>query len=193
MTSRSKPPKSGLVEFISCAVILLAWCGPSLAEVRALVWASDYSQANNSDLELKNTLVDARAVSGMLRKLGLRDVRVIENASAETWDTEIQGLADRLGPEDVALLYYAGHAVQVGGRNYFLAADGNTLISSEEVLSAVMGKGRGTVFLIDACRHNPFRNQAAEKKQLKIGEIGANAPAAKSVDKPKSRAMETLS
>jgi uncharacterized caspase-like protein len=193
MTRRFKPPKSGQTGFLFCALVLLAWCSPSNAEVRALVWASDYSQSHNSDLELKNTLVDAHSVNDMLRKLGLRDVRVIENASAETWDAEIQSLADRLGPDDVALLYYAGHAVQVGGRNYFLAADGSTLISSEEVLATIMGKGRGTVFLIDACRDNPFRNQTTEKKQLKIGSIGTNAPVAKGVDKPRSRAMETLS
>jgi uncharacterized caspase-like protein len=172
-------------------IVLLAWSTGAHSEVRALVWASDYSQAHDSDLTLPNTLVDARAVSAMLQKLGLRDVRMIENASAETWDQEIQGLAERLGPDDVALLYYAGHAVQVGGRNYFLAADGRTLISSEEVLSTVMGKGRGAVFLIDACRDNPFRNQAAEKKLLTIGEIGAAAKGAGG--KPKSRAMETLS
>jgi uncharacterized caspase-like protein len=193
MTLPFRPPKSGLTRFLPCAMILLAWCRPSGAEVRALIWASDYSQSHNSELELKNTLVDARAVSDMLRKLGLRDVHVIENANAATWDSEMQGFADRLGPDDVGFLYYAGHAVQVGGRNYFLAADGSTLISSEEVLSTIMGKGRGTVFLIDACRDNPFRNQAAEKKQLKISEIGANASGTKGTDKAKSRTMETLS
>ena len=173
---------------------MLACSTAAYAEVRALIWASDYSQTRNSDLELKNTLVDARAVSDMLQKLGLRDVRTIENASAETWDLEIQGLADRLGADDVALLYYAGHAVQVGGRNYFLAADGSTLISSEEVLSTIMGKGRGAVFLIDACRDNPFRNQAPENKQLKIGAIGTNTAGTSGAGAtPKSRAMETLS
>ena len=174
------------------ALATLACSPAAYAEVRALIWASDYSQARNSDLELKNTLVDARAVSDMLQKLGLRDVRTIENASAETWDREIRGLADRLGADDVALLYYAGHAVQVGGRNYFLAADGSTLISSEEVLSTIMGKGRGAVFLIDACRDNPFRNQAPDKKQLKIGAIGTSSAGAAGA-RPTSRAMETLS
>jgi uncharacterized caspase-like protein len=194
MTPQLKPSASWRVRFLLCVMTACAWSG-ARAEVRALVWASDYSTAHNHDLELGNTLVDARAVSDMLRKLGVKDVRVIENASAETWDSEIQGLADRLAPDDVALLYYAGHAVQVAGRNYFLAADGSTLISSEDVLSTIMGKGRGAVFLIDACRDNPFRNQAAsEKKQLKIGGVGTNGGVTKgAVDKTKSRSMGTMS
>ncbi len=151
--------------------------GPAHAETRALVLASDYTKALNPDLELKNTLVDARAVSALFRKLGLQDVRVVENGSVEAWDSEFQALVGRLQPDDIVLLYYAGHAVQVNGRNFFLAADGVTLVSSDEVLSAIMGKAGGTVFLIDACRDNPFRNQASEKRQLHV----------------KSRTMETLS
>ena len=51
------------------------------------------------------------------------------------------------------------------------------VVSSDEVLSTIMAKAGGTVFLIDACRDNPFRNQASEKRQLRI----------------RSRTMETLS
>jgi uncharacterized caspase-like protein len=175
-----KPPQS--VQRVSWAfAMVLLWFGwigePAQAETRALVLAADYSQARNADLQLKNTLVDARAVSAMFRKLGLQDVRVVENGSVQAWDDEVRALVGRLQPDDIALLYYAGHAVQVNGRNFFLAPDGVTLVSSDEVLSAIMGKAGGTVFLIDACRDNPFRNQASEKRQLQI----------------KSRTMETVS
>jgi uncharacterized caspase-like protein len=144
------------------------------AEVRALLWAADYVNASNPELQLSNTLLDARTVADMLRRLGLKDVRLAENPSAEVWNNELESLAQRLQPEDVALLYYAGHAVQISGRNYFLAADGTTLIASEDVLATVMARARGTVFLIDACRDNPFRDAAAEQRNstLKIGELG---------------------
>ena len=151
--------------------------GTAQAETRALVLAADYSQARNPDLELKNTLVDARAVTALFHKLGLHDVTIVENGSVDAWDKEIQSLVGRLQADDIALLYYAGHAVQVTGRNFFLGADGVTLVSSDEVLSTIMAKAGGTVFLIDACRDNPFRNQASEKRQLRI----------------RSRTMETLS
>mgnify|MGYP002373893256 FL=1 len=179
-----KPPQS--VPSMSRAVcITLMWValgmalagGTAQAETRALVLAADYSQARNPDLELKNTLVDARAVTALFHKLGLHDVTIVENGSVDAWDKEIQSLVGRLQADDIALLYYAGHAVQVNGRNFFLGADGVTLVSSDEVLSTIMAKAGGTVFLIDACRDNPFRNQASEKRQLRI----------------RSRTMETLS
>ena len=180
MNLAPQPPQSG-PRVPWTLFITLLWfslvSGAARAETRALVLASDYTQAANTELELKNTLVDARAVSALFRKLGLQDVRVVENGSVEAWDSEVQALVGRLQPDDIALLYYAGHAVQVNGRNFFLAADGVTLVSSDEVLSTIMGKAGGTVFLIDACRDNPFRNQASEKRQLRV----------------RSRAMETLS
>ena len=181
MNRQEKPPQSGLVIAALCLVAaLVAPC--ARAELRVLVWASDYRGAGNHDLELPNTLVDAHGVTDMFHKLGVKDLRLIENPLAETWESETASLAQRLGPDDVAVLYYAGHAVQVQGENFFLASDGTTLISSEQVLAPVMAKARGTVFLIDACRDNPFRNQAAQKKELKI-----------SAGTAKSRAMETLS
>jgi uncharacterized caspase-like protein len=148
---------------------------PAQAEVRALLWASDYANSGNPDLRLGNTLRDARAVADMLRKLDLKDVRLVENPSPEAWNTELEAMAQRLQPEDVALVYYAGHAVQISGRNYFLAADGTTLIASEDVLAPIMARAHGTVFLVDACRDNPFRDAAREQKNrtLKIGEVAA--------------------
>lgn len=153
--------------------ILPLLAGPAHAEVRALLWATDYADAANPDLKLSNTLLDARAVAEMLRRLDLKDVRLVENPSTEAWNTELEALAQRLQADDVALLYYAGHAVQIGGRNYFLAADGTTLIASEDVLATIMTRARGTVFLVDACRDNPFRDAAAEHRSgtLRIDEV----------------------
>ncbi len=172
---------AALLRFAIFAAVPL-FAGPAHAEVRALLWAADYANAGNPDLQLSNTLLDARAVADMLRKLDLKDVRLVENPSAEVWNTELEALTQRLQPDDVALLYYAGHAVQISGRNYFLAADGTTLIASEDVLATIMARARGTVFLVDACRDNPFRDAATEQRNrtLKIGEVAANGARATS-------------
>jgi uncharacterized caspase-like protein len=173
MNGRAKPPKTWLRCFLWSAVCVLL-LGQAKAAVRALILASDYREAADSGLRLDNTLVDARAVNELFRKLGLQDVRLVENPTAESWEREIDALVGRLGADDVAILYYAGHAVQVGGNNYFLAADGTTLILSEQVLSAVMLKARGTVFLIDACRDNPFKDESAKSaRDVKISPVGA--------------------
>jgi uncharacterized caspase-like protein len=177
-----KPPKSGIVVTWVC---LLGAFAASLAqaETRVIVWASDYSKAHDRDLLLPNTLVDAKAVTGMFRKLKIQDLTAVENPTAEEWNAAVDGLVGRLGPDDVAVLYYAGHAVQVNGQNFFLAGDGTTLIASEQVLAPIMTKARGTVFLIDACRDNPFKDVAVKKsapaapkpQELKIAAIASRA------------------
>ena len=180
----AKRRKSSLQRALCALVPALLLAGPAQAEVRALLWASDYSAAKDTDLRLGNTLVDARAVSALFRKLGMQDVRLVENPTAEVLEREIESLAARLTANDVAVLYYAGHAVQVGGSNFFLAADGSTLISSEHVLSAVMAKALGTVFLVDACRNNPFKGEAAQTGRLLRITAGGLA---------RSRTLETMS
>jgi len=162
MVRGSKPPKSGFMVTLVCLAGALA-CGVVHAETRVIVWASDYSKARDRNLSLPNTLVDARAVSDMFRKLKIQDIDYLENPTAEQWDAAIDGLVGRLKPDDVAVLYYAGHAVQVNGQNFFLAGDGTTLIASEQVLAPIMTKAKGTVFLIDACRDNPFKDAVVEK------------------------------
>ncbi len=182
-----------------------------------IVWASDYTKARDKNLVLPNTLVDAQAVTEMFRKLKIQDLNYIENPTADEWDAAIDGLVTRLGSDDVAVLYYAGHAVQVNGQNFFLAGDGTTLIASEQVLAPIMTKAKGTVFLIDACRDNPFKDvvvakaePAAAKKDVAVKKGAKNAKPAAAValapepppaPKPqelkiatiKSRAMETVS
>lgn len=134
---------------------------PALAEVRALVIAISYRGAENSELALANTLIDGRSISGSLRAAGLTDVRLVEDPDLERWGQELDNFTARLGPGDIALVYYAGHAIQVSGRNYFLTGDGAALIDVEQVMPRLTERARGTVMIIDACRNNPFQRGAA--------------------------------
>ena len=143
------------------------------AAVVALVVGADYQGAEESRLALVNTLVDTDAVSEMLRRIGAADVQVVENPSGDEWQAAVARFVQTLQPEDIAVLYYAGHAVQVNGENYFLAADGEALISAEEILSVVMQNARGTIFAIDACRNNPFRNVTAFERIVQVRDVAA--------------------
>ncbi len=146
------------------------------ADVRALVVAADYSEAADDKLRLANTLVDARSVVALLENLRVDNVRLLENPSSDDWRAALDDFAGSLAANDVALLYYAGHAVQVHGENYFVAGKGDVLISAEEIL-ATMQSARGTVFAIDACRNNPFRSGAETLQAIvPVRELsGANA------------------
>ena len=140
--------------------VLFALAAPApaaAAEVRALVVASSYAGSADPALRLANTLVDGHNIAEALRRAGVRDVRLVEEPDLARWDAEVAAFADRLGPSDIAVLYYAGHAIQVSGRNYFLAGDGVSLIDMERMIPRFSGQGRGAVLIVDACRNNPFR------------------------------------
>src|SRR5438034_3191811 len=78
---------------------------------------------------LKNPISDARGMAEALRALGF-DVAYRENASKQTMLEAIRSFAMRTRSSDVRLFYYAGHGVQVDGRNYLIPTDAD--IQSEQ-------------------------------------------------------------
>ena len=144
---------------IALAILLVIGANPAHAEVRALILASDYVSASDTELRLSNPVVDGRAVAASLRKAGIRDLRLVEEANAQRWQQEFEAFARRLSRDDIALVYYAGHGFQIAGQNYFVTADGDTLIALEEVMKQLTARAKGTIMVVDACRENPLTAQ----------------------------------
>lgn len=117
---------------------------------------------------LKNPANDARAMADSLRGLGF-DVTLRENASLREMLDAFQKFSISGQSADVRVLYYAGHGVQLKGRNYLLPVD--TEIHAEDEmprksadLNALLERlgsiRRGlNVVILDACRNNPFSGQ----------------------------------
>ena len=160
-------------------MLLLLGANPASAEVRALILSADYVNAADPGMRLSNPVADGRAIAQALRKAGVNDMRLAEEAVADRWQSEFQAFANRLAPDDIALVYYAGHGFQIGGRNYLVTADGNTLIALDEVMQHLTAKAKGTIMIIDACRENPL---AAASPSLQVRSV---SPAA-------SRSIETV-
>lgn len=135
---------------------------PEVERRMALVIGNDsYRQ-----MPLRNSVRDAQALGEALRDL---DFEVVTLANRDRTATKLALEAFLLGlrPGDVALFYYAGHAIQVDGENYLLGVD--TIAGSEEeavkqglpagqVLARIhQAQSRMAVVILDACRDNPFR------------------------------------
>ena len=160
-------------------LLLVMGANPAAAEVRALILSADYVAAADPGMRLANPVADGRAIAQALRKAGVEDLRLAEEAAADRWQSEFQAFANRLGPDDIALVYYAGHGFQIGGRNYLVTADGNTLIALDEVMKRLTAKAKGTIMIVDACRENPL---AAAPPALQV----------RSVEPAAARAIETI-
>ncbi len=121
-------------------------------------------------IPLNNPENDARVVAATLRKLGF-EVSEHVNLPVKKFRQVLRDYVRRLQNESgIGLLYYAGHGVQIDGRNYLLPVDIN-LRDEEEIKDEAVdiddlfmsklarAKTRGLIIILDACRDNPFRNK----------------------------------
>ena len=116
---------------------------------------------------LTNPSADARLVSDRLKRIGF-DVLTLENVEAARFDTSIRDFAARAKGADIALFYYAGHALQADGENYLMPVDNAKMRTVEDVrdgggvqLASIMAKLEVAapvvkLVVIDACRDNPL-------------------------------------
>ncbi len=122
----------------------------------------------NSDYEkskLKNPVNDARSMARLLQRLDF-DVDLVTNGSRRDMVSEMNAFGRKLTQVDVGLFYYAGHGIQVKGRNYLIPTDA-VLETEGDVefeaidLGRVLSKMEDShcplnIVILDACRDNPF-------------------------------------
>ncbi len=120
---------------------------------------------------LPNPRNDAKAIARQLRSLGFQ-VREAYDQTLNQMDNSIERFTNQLSPGDIALFYYAGHALEVQKTNWLIPVQTNitktTLrtrsISVQEVLLNMENATQGdkkhglNLLLLDACRVNPFRS-----------------------------------
>jgi Caspase domain len=124
----------------------------------------------NSDYEsqevpkLVNPVNDARSMAETLNKLGFQ-VTEVTNATQKEMNRAIASFGERLNPNTVALFYFAGHGLQVKGKNYLVPIDaeisGEASIPAETVdvdtVLAQLEYSPMSIVILDACRNNPFK------------------------------------
>ncbi len=114
---------------------------------------------------LKNPVNDAADMAESLQKLGF-SVTLKKNASYKEMDDAIRDFGDKLKKGGVGLFFYAGHGVQIRGRNYLIPIGANISKDTDvkffavdtEIVLAEMGNAGNqlNIVILDACRDNPF-------------------------------------
>jgi uncharacterized caspase-like protein len=149
------------------AVALVA-AGPAQAQDRSLPErrvALVVGNAGYKTSPLLNPVNDSRDMAKALRGLGF-EVIERQNLSREGFSSVIREFGDKLRGASVGLFYFAGHGLQVKGRNFLVPVDADIAREDEvqyrsfdvgEVLDK-MDSARTPVNLVvlDACRNNPF-------------------------------------
>ncbi|MBR0874488.1 caspase family protein [Bradyrhizobium tropiciagri] len=157
--------RRALFSLILPAAILLGG-GPALAESRlALVIGQS---AYKSVPALPNPANDAKAMTQMLTDAGfvVTSVSDLSQDEMRTRISDFAGQVSQKGADTVALVFYAGHGLQIDGENYLVPVDVDPKREADIPLQAVRLNdilntltsvpSRMRIVLLDACRNNPF-------------------------------------
>ncbi|MFN7194774.1 MAG: caspase domain-containing protein [Rhodospirillales bacterium] len=149
--------------WVVCAAMLLASPAFASKKVALVIGNGAYAEA-----PLRNPTNDARAIAATLRSQGF-EVLLKENATKVQMNEIVADFGEKLAEGDTALFFFAGHGMQVQGRNYLIPVDAR--ITSEprvrlETLDvdAVLdqmaaARARVSLVILDACRNNPFERR----------------------------------
>jgi tetratricopeptide (TPR) repeat protein len=129
--------------------------------VALIIGNSDYAAVGR----LTNPLNDARMVATALRRTGFAEVIERYNLHRDAMVAALQEFGDKADTADWAVVYYAGHGIEMNGVPYLLPTDAKLLrdtnvadeaIALERVLSRVEAAKKLRLVILDACRNNPF-------------------------------------
>lgn len=117
---------------------------------------------------LPNPVRDAALVADTLKRTGFETVMVQTNLGKDALIAALRDFAARAESADWAVVYYAGHGMEVGGVNYLIPTDakiaadrdiGFEAVPLEQVLNAAERAKKLRLVILDACRDNPFANK----------------------------------
>lgn len=114
---------------------------------------------------LLNTINDARAMTDVLGRLGFKVITKLNVTQREMLYAIVE-FGRELEKGGVGLFYYAGHAVQIHGRNFLIPVGARISVEDHvepesvninRVVARMSGaRNRLNIVILDACRDNPF-------------------------------------
>jgi uncharacterized caspase-like protein len=131
---------------------------------------------------LDNPVNDARLVAESLRRAGFA-VTLRENLDRAGLVNAMREFGTRLSENTVAVLYYAGHGLQLRDRNYLIPVDAE-IRSEDEIpiagldLGFILGRmqfarSRINIVILDACRNNPFAGRSSSSTAQGLAQMDA--------------------
>ena len=134
--------------------------------------------------ELSNPVNDATAMRDALNRLGF-EVVFRRDADEDALEDALGMFEEMSAGADLALVFYAGHGMEMNGANYLVPVDarlssaaavGRETVALDDVLNAV-AEARTRIVILDACRNNPFARsmRGAVRANVRSGGLAAVA------------------
>ena len=147
-------------------------------------------------ITLPNPPADGKLVADTLRSAGFS---VIEGSDLDKAGMTklLDQFTEAAYDADIALVFYAGHGLQVDGRNYLIPVDAELekaaqlqtrTIPVEAVLAALPPDPAVGMIILDACRDNPLARTLARALPLSRSIVGRRGPRAGAGERPEHNA-----
>src|SRR3954447_2775948 len=158
-----KSPGFSILRRFFLAALLLLVCQPAWAEKRVALILGNSAYQNVA--RLPNPANDGAVIASTLKNAGFDVVDSRHDLPAAETRRALREFADRARDADIALVYYAGHGIEVDGTNYLIPVDArlerdtdvyDEAFSLDRVLLAIEPAKRLRLVILDACRDNPF-------------------------------------
>ncbi|HEY4974225.1 MAG TPA: caspase family protein, partial [Steroidobacteraceae bacterium] len=114
---------------------------------------------------LPNPVNDSAVIAAKLKEAGFDVVDSRHDLTAAETRRVLRDFADRAGDADIAVVYYAGHGMEVDGDNFLIPVDAklerdtdvfDEALSLDRILVAIEPAKQLRLVILDACRDNPF-------------------------------------
>jgi len=164
---------------IAVLAIIIAGTAPALAKRVALVIGNG---AYLNTVQLPNPANDAQTMAAKLRGLGFEVVAGQDQTYTEM-RRSVMDFAKKAYGAEIALLFYAGHGMQIAGQNLLIPVDARIedetsldfeTISVDFILRQMSKDVKVQMVFLDACRDNPLaRTLARRMGPSRSGNVGA--------------------
>ncbi len=138
-----------------------AGCAYAEKRVALIIGNSNYEKV----ARLSNPANDAALIAETFKSAGFGSVELRRDLKAGEMRRALREFIDNSREADVAVVYFAGHGMEVDGNNYLVPVDAvlerdvdiyDEALSLERVLVAVEPAKQLRLVILDACRDNPF-------------------------------------
>ena len=151
--------------------------GDALAAKRVALVIGNSAYRNVAPLT--NPANDAAAIAAMFRQAQFDAVALHDNLSNIEMRRALREFSDQARGADIAVVYFAGHGIEIDGVNYLIPVDAtierdtdayDEAIALDRILQAVEPAKQLRLVILDACRDNPFAKKM--RRMLAVRSIG---------------------
>ncbi len=158
---------AGLLAFFRSLFLVLAFFAATAVAAHAdkrvalVIGNSAYKNVNR----LKNPANDAAAIVAVFKAAGFDSVDLRQDLNVVEMRRALREFGNKTRDADVAVIYYAGHGIELDGTNYLIPVDAmletdtdvyDETFALDRVLVAVEPAKQLRLVILDACRDNPF-------------------------------------